>query len=292
MPPNNLTRGVLLILACELFLVLSGMVIKQLNGMASTGQIVFFRNLFGLALLLPWWWKNGMAAVKTDCLHLHFLRAATGVTAMACLFYAWGHLPLAQAALLKQMMPLFIPLMAFFWMAERLPWQAVAAVLLGFAGVVLILNPAGGEMNFAVLVGLAGAVFGGLAKTTIRRLRRHTEPAQRIVFYFAAFATLLSAVPALFGWMQLTSAALAWLLLLALFATLAQLFMSAAYGHAPAGQIGVFTYSSVAFAALLGWAFWGEALGTGTLLGIGIITAAGLLVMLGNQRVNVRSTIS
>lgn len=282
MPTNNLNRGILLILTCELFLVLSGMVIKQLNGMASTGQIVFFRNLFGLALLLPWLWRNGIDAVKTDCLHLHAIRAVTGVTAMTCLFYAWGHLPLAQAALLKQMMPLFIPIIAFWWMGERLPWQATAAVLLGFSGVVLILNPTDGVINIAVLIGLGGALFGGLAKTSIRRLRYSNEPAQRIVFYFAAFATLLSAIPALFGWLPLTLEALGWLVLLAIFATLAQLFMSAAYGHAPAGQIGAFTYSSVAFAALLGWMFWDETLGTATLLGIAVISGAGLLVMAGN----------
>lgn len=282
MPVTNLRRGVVLILACELFLVISGMIIKQLNGIASTGQIVFFRNLFGLALLMPWLWHNGIAAIKTQCMHLHIMRAVTGVIAMTGLFYSWGHLPLAQAALLKQMMPLFIPIVAFVWMREYLPWQAQVAVVMGFIGVILILNPDEGILNIGVLAGLGGAVFGAVAKTTIRRLR-YSEPPQRVVFYFAAFASVLSAIPALLDWYPLSWLAIGWLVLLAAAATMAQLLMSAAYGHAPAGQIGAFTYSSVAFAALLGWALWDEVLTLYSLLGIVIITAAGLLVMTSNN---------
>ena len=95
---SNLAYGAALILLSEFFLVCAGMVIKSLHGQVSDAQTVFFRNLFGLLLLLPWLWHSGLAAIKTQCLHLHFLRSFTGVLGMSCLFYAWSHLPLAQAA--------------------------------------------------------------------------------------------------------------------------------------------------------------------------------------------------
>ncbi len=60
---------------------------------------------------------------------------------MTCLFYSWGHLPLAQAALLKQTAPFFMPLIAFWWLGESVPKIVKLAILVGFIGVFLILNP-------------------------------------------------------------------------------------------------------------------------------------------------------
>lgn len=286
LPRAGLAYGAWLILASEFFLVCAGMVIKHLNGAVSTEQTVFFRNLFGLVLLLPWLWRNGVQAVKTDCLHLHFLRALMGVSAMTCMFYAWANLPLAEAALLKQTMPLFVPIVAFFWMSERLSWHNLLALGLGFVGIVLVLNPMqeAATLNLAVLAGLLGAVMGGSTKVSIRRMRSSDEPAHRVVFYFALFASVLSALPAGLAWQPLTWVSLVWLSVLGVFATLAQLLLTVAYGHAPAGQLGAFTYASVIFAALLGWLLWGEALTLLAVLGMAIIIAAGLLVMLGQPR--------
>ncbi|WML89946.1 DMT family transporter [Thiothrix lacustris] len=285
-PASGLARGAVLILASEFFLVCSGMVIKHLHGVASTEQTVFFRNLFGLVLLLPWLWhRGGVQVLKTTCLHLHFMRALTGVIAMSCLYYAWARLPLAEAALLKQTMPFFVPIVAFFWMKERLSWHTVAAIALGFVGVMLVLNPMqeASVFNLAVLVGLAGAVLGGGTKVSIRRMRSSEEPALRVVFYFALFASVLSVIPAVLYWQPLDAVAYGWLMLLGAFATLAQLLLTAAYGYAPAGQLGAFTYASVVFAALLGWWWWNESLSGLALLGMSVIIAAGMLVMWGQR---------
>ncbi|QTR47677.1 DMT family transporter [Thiothrix litoralis] len=291
LPLSGLAYGALLILASEFFLVCAGMVIKHLNGVVSTEQTVFFRNAFALLLLLPWLWRNGVQAVKTDCLHLHFLRSLLGVTAMSCMFYAWGHLPLAQSALLKQTMPLFVPIVAFFWMGERLSWRNFVAIGLGFAGVLLVLNPfqEAAVFNLAVVVGLLGAVMGGSTKVNIRRMRSSDEPTMRVVFYFALFASVLSVIPAVLAWLPLTGETLLWLFLLGVLATLAQWALTAAYGHAPAGQLGAFTYASVIFAAVLGWWLWDESLSLLAMAGIGTIIAAGLLVMLGQPRLPVEN---
>ena len=281
MPAQNLKFGAWLLITSELFLVLSGAIIKQFNGDVSTEQIVFFRNVFGLLLLLPWLARNGVTVLRTQCLSLHFTRALIGVVAMLCFFYSWAHLPLAQAALLKQTSPFFIPIVAFFWVKEDVSWHTGAAIALGFIGVMLVLNPWQGDFfNWGVVAGLCGALLAGSSKTSIRKMRA-TEPAQRIVFYFAAFATLLSIVPALLHWLPLTWTQIAWLALLSILATVAQLLLTMAYGYAPAGQLGAFTYSSVIFAALLGWLVWQEAIHTMTVMGMSIIMSAGLLIMWG-----------
>jgi len=211
-------------------------------------------------------------------LRFHFMRAAVGVTAMTCLFYSWGHLPLAQAALLKQTAPFFMPFIALFWLGERVSKASKLAILIGFVGVYAVLNPHEGTLNFAVLVAVIGAMLGALAKVTIRRMSA-TEGPQRIVFYFALFSALLSAIPALLNWVQPTLQQWGWLLVLSITSTIAQLLLSKGYSYAPAGQLGPFTYGSVAFAALFGWLLWNEALEWNTWLGIALITTAGVLAM-------------
>ena len=281
---SGLVMGAGLILISELFLVLSGMVVKFIADDVPVQMIVFFRNALGLVILMPWLMRNGLQAIKTDRIRLHLMRAGVGVTAMTCLFYSWGYLPLAQAALLKQTAPFFIPVIAFIWLGERIPLIVKVAILIGFAGTFLVLSPDEGRLNIAVLIAVGGAALGALAKVTIRKMRT-TEPAQRIVFYFAFFSAIFSFIPALLVWQPLAWQSLIWLFVVAGTSTLAQLFLSKAYGLAPAGQLGPFTYGSVAFAALMGWWLWGEVLSLNTWLGIGLITGGGILAMLGKELV-------
>lgn len=281
---STLAAGAALILISELFLVLSGMVVKHIADDVPVQMIVFFRNALGLLILMPWLMQNGLQAIKTSRIRLHLMRAGVGVTAMTCLFYSWGYLPLAQAALLKQTAPFFIPVIAFLWLGERIPFVVKLAILIGFAGTFLVLNPQEGRLNVAVLIAVGGAALGALAKVTIRRMRS-TEPAQRIVFYFALFSAIFSFLPAVWVWQSLSWLTLFWLFVVAVGSTLAQLFLSKAYGLAPAGQLGPFTYGSVAFAALMGWWLWGEVLTLNTWSGIALITGGGILAMLGKSLV-------
>ncbi|WP_370216203.1 DMT family transporter [Neptunomonas phycophila] len=268
----------MLILGSELFLVLSGMVIKQISGDLPTEVIVFFRNAFGLVLLIPWFLKHGNQAIRTQLLRYHFMRAAVGVSAMSCLYYAWGHLPLAQAALLKQTSPFFVPFFAFWWLNERINRYAIYAILIGFVGVYIVLNPHGSDFNLVVLVAVLGAMLGALAKVTVRRMVLSESP-QRIVFYFALFSTMLAAVPAAIVWVMPNWQQFIWLLVLAMTSTAAQLMLSKGYAYAPAGQLGPFTYGSILFATLFGWWIWDESVAIHTWLGVILIVVAGFVAM-------------
>lgn len=274
--------GPLLIVLSELFLVLSGMLIKQLSEQLPTTQIMFFRNFFALLLLAPWLMAAGAAVFKTQYIHWHFLRAVLGVSAMACLYFAWGNLPLAQSALLKQTSPFFIPLIAFFCLKEQLHKQVLAAIFIGFVGVYFILNPQQGVINLVVLIALLGALIGSFAKVTIRKLGQ-SENSKLIVFYFSLFATLISLLPALYYWQQVSVMQLLWLLALAVTSTIAQLLLSKAYRLSKAGVLAPFTYSSVFYAAIFGWFFWAEQISAATVLGILLICSAGILAMRGSR---------
>lgn len=280
---NNLYQAALFIVLSELFLVCSGMVVKQVTGELPTEVIVFARNIFGLGLLLPWLMRNGLEAIKTDNLRYHIMRAVVGVSAMMCLYYSWGHLPLAEAAMIKQTAPFFIPLFAFLWLGEKVGGAVKLGIITGFAGVALILNPGEGTLNFSVIIALVGAMLGALAKVVIRRMSG-TESPQRIVFYFAFFSSCLSFVPAALNWVTPNIEQIGWLLLMAMTSTVAQLLLSRGYGMAPAGQLGPYTYASVGFAAIFGWLIWDEVLGLNSWMGLFLIFGAGLLSLSGKNK--------
>ncbi|MBV0931791.1 DMT family transporter [Marinobacterium weihaiense] len=283
MNANPLLQGALLILLSEWMLVASGIIIRQLSDSLPTEVLVFLRNSLGLLWLLPWIIRRGRRELPTQRLHLHLLRALVGITAMSCLYYSWANLPLAQAALLKQTSPFFVPVIAFFWLGERINAAVRWAILVGFMGVLLILQPGSGALEWAMMAALAGAALGATAKVCIRSMRS-TESPQQIVFYFALFGSCLAAVPAWQNWVMPMGTDWLWLLALAAASTLAQLLLSRAYGLAGAGTLGPFTYASIPFAALAGWWIWDEAMGLWTLAGMGLVFMGGMLALKGQSR--------
>ncbi len=240
--------------------------------------IVFFRHFLMLLFLLPWLWRQGRHALDTDDFPGHVVRGLSGVSAVACYFYAIARLRLADAVLLNQSMPLFIPLVERAWLGERVPRRLWGVLLLGFTGLLLILRPGSGVFEPAALVGLASAVLAAVAQVGIRRLTR-TEPVTRIVFYFGLVASVVSLPPALVWWRTPSPATWALLLLMGVFATVGQLTLTRAYVHAPAARIGPFLYAGPVFAGALDWALWGRLPDRLFVLGAAIVVAAATLAL-------------
>ncbi|SEF79372.1 DMT family transporter [Marinobacterium lutimaris] len=276
MNPSLLKAAALIVLS-ESMLVGAGVIIRVVSDELSTPMIVFMRNLMGLILMLPFLLRASRA-MATKNIHLHLMRAVVGISAMSCLYYSWSVLPLGQAALLKQTAPFFVPVIAFWWLGEHVPARVKLALLVGFAGVALILNPQQGAINMGIIVALLGASLSALAKVTVRRMHL-TEPPQRIVFYFALFGSLFSVVPAALHWVTPSPEALLWLLGLGAASTLAQLSLSRAYTLVPAAQLGPFTYSSVVLAAAVGWLLWDESIALLTIFGMLLVFAGGVLTL-------------
>jgi drug/metabolite transporter (DMT)-like permease len=243
--------------------------------------IVFFRHFIMLAFLLPWLWREGRNALATRDLRGHVVRGLAGVSAVACYFFAIAHLRLADAVLLNQSMPLFIPLVERAWLGERIPKPLWGVLALGFAGLVVILRPGTGVFEPAALVGVASAVFASVSQVGIRRLTR-TEPVTRIVFYFGLVGSAVALPPAAWWWRAPSAFAWAILLLMGLFATVGQMTLTRAYLHAPAASVGPFLYAGPVFAGLLDWLLWGRLPDALFVVGaIVVILAATLALRLG-----------
>ncbi len=280
---QTLLMAALLAMAAELMFASMGATIKVLSAHLPNASIVFFRNLIGLALVLPWLLRHSARNLGTGHIRLHLLRGLAGLGAMYCFFYAIANMPLAEAMLLKVSAPLFIPVIAFLWLGEFVPAKVRWAIAIGFAGVALILRPGFQEVSPVALIALLGAGLAGLAKVTVRRLTL-TERTTRIVFYFALVGTVVSAAPAVWNWVSPPPIAWGLVAAVAAFATAGQLLMTRAYALAPAAQVGPFTYSSVIFATVYGWLFWGELMDVLTASGAALVVVAGIMTVRTRQK--------
>lgn len=252
------SRAALAVTVSALFFAGASALVKHLGTQVSLELIVFTRNFFSLLLLLPWVIHTGVRNMISDRPGLHALRALFGLAAMYASFYALTQLPLAQATLLTQTAPLYVPLIAAWWLREPLDRTLVLAALLGFAGVGLILSPFDSKLDSsAALWGLASGIFAGCAFVTLRRMSR-SEPALRTVFYFTLVGTVVSAFPLALNWTWPPAQTWLPLIFLAVLATGGQAFLTLGYGLAPAARVGPFSYFNVVFAVLLGWMIWSE----------------------------------
>jgi drug/metabolite transporter (DMT)-like permease len=279
MSTDNPVRGAVLVSSAALMFASMGGLIRLSSLQLPNEQVVFFRNLFGLLVLLPVVWQRGERIdLKTDYPWLHLLRSLFGLAAMYCFFYALSVLPLANAVLLNFTAPLFIPFVAMLWLGERASLRIWTAIIIGFTGVLFILKPGGEIYVRGALTGLASGAFAAVAMVSLRKLSA-TEPALRVVVYYGVICTLVSLLPAVWSWQAVDLHLLAVLAAAGVFATLGQYLLSRGYGCAPAAQIGPFTYTSVVFAAVYGWLFWQEIPGWGTAGGTLLVAIAGVLAM-------------
>lgn len=276
MPRQHILAAALLLVASEFLFASMGATIKALSSGLPVTVIVFFRNLVALAILLPWLLRRGTGGLATRRPHLHLLRSLSGLGAMYCFFWALSAIPLADAVLLKLTAPLFIPLIALAWLGESLSLRITIAIVVGFAGVALVLDPSPGSVSPVAIAAVCGGALAALAKVAIRRMS-DTEPGPRIVFYFSLVGTIAAAPMAWLHWVDPTPAQWGLLLVLGLVATGGQLLMTRAYALAPAGRVGVFAYTTVLFASAYGWLLWDERPDLTWALGAALIIAAGVL---------------
>lgn len=268
---------------------LLGAFVRAASAMLPNEMVVFFRNALVLVFLMPLFAaRRSLPVMSGGKMHLHVLRASAGLVSMYCYFYALAHMKLAEAVLLSYTSPLFIPIIAFLWLHEPLNRRIRIAVLIGFAGVLLILKPGLSIFQPVALVALSAALFASLAMVTIRRMS-DTERPESIVFFFTLLSTVISAVPLTWAWQVPGREALVILVFLGLAAMAGQLLMTKGYGLAPAAQVGPFVYCSVVFASIIGWVFWGESLDPLSVVGSLLVFLAGITAARAGVRQNTDS---
>ncbi len=268
--------GALLITLAFFFVAVMSAFGKAATGV-SVGVLVLFQNGIALLLFAPWTFSGGIAPLKTKHPWLHVLRAVAGLLSQALMFVAVKKIPLVNAVLLSNSAPLFIPLVTWLWLKEKISAVVWASLLIGFAGVIIVLRPSPALLtNPAALIATSAALFSAFALVSVNQLSR-TDPTKRILFYYFLISTIASAPLAIATWK--TPTAKDWGLLAGIGISMAasQLLIILAYQHATAARIAPFNYTVVIFSGVIGWLVWGNELSPLSLVGVLLITVGGIV---------------
>jgi drug/metabolite transporter (DMT)-like permease len=237
-------------------------------------EIVFFRNLFSLFMIWFWLQPNLGRTIRSPAkIGLYTLRAAISLLSILAWFYAVTVLPLSTATAINFTTPLFATIGAIMILGESANVRRWLTIVIGFVGVIVVLHPGGELIRGDAWIVLVSAAASGMSIVTVKFLSR-TETPEAIVAYFTLLLLPMSLVPALFVWTWPSALTLLWLLLLAVMATLAQLFATRAYALADAGYLAPFEFGRLVFAVTLGYLFFSEQTSLATWLGGGLIAIA------------------
>ncbi|MEM7407468.1 MAG: DMT family transporter [Pseudomonadota bacterium] len=178
-------------------------------------EIAFFRNLFGVVAMLPMVFGRGitqaLSAMRTTRPGLHLLRAVVQAVGMLSFFVAVTMVPLAEVTSLSFSAPLFATTIAVLLMGERIRARRITALALGFAGVLIVLQPGMSEISVGAILAIVSSLCWGFAMTVIKTLSRTDSPLT-ITLYAGLLLAVFTAVPAAFVWTTPTLEQLSWLL--------------------------------------------------------------------------------
>ena len=254
-------------------------------------ESLFYRQALALPLVLGWIAAGpGFASVKTRRPWAHVWRTVLGMTGMALNFLTFTLLPIAEATVLLFTVPIFATILSAVVLKERVGRHRWSAVVLGFVGVLIVVQPGGGALPVkGVAVGLVAAVVVSAINVTLRQIGR-TESATTTVFWF----TILSALP-FGGFMPVLgkthdAATFGLLLALGLMGGLAQLASTASLRLAPVSVVLPMDYSSLIWSALVGWLVFATLPSPHLWFGAPLIIASGLYIVYREHRLHREKT--
>lgn len=287
---HDIRRGVVLMLAaCALFTLMSAL-IKALGDRIPVVEIMFFRSLIAVPVVLLVVARTRRSVRIVDTLRTkrfpgHFLRACTGTSAQACSFYALTLLPLAEHQALTNTTPLFITLLSIPFLGEKVGIHRGGAVVLGFAGILVIALGQGafsGNLDAAAQMGFAVAIAHGVfsaGTTMLVRTLSATEASTTITLWQSLLMTGFAAVLLPFYWVTPTWQELGLLVVIGVLGGAAQVMLTEAWASAQVSALAPYSYSSLLWAILFGWIAFGDIPGVLTIAGAALIVVASLYIL-------------
>ncbi len=277
-PAKHLGRGIVLIILAFFCLALISAFAKAVAPDVSSGVIVFFQYAISLVVLMPWFVRVGVRNLRTHKLKLQLVWSIFGLGSQFLLFVALTTIPLLDASLLANASPLFIPLVVWVWQKERPDAWLAFTLLLGFVGIVLILQPGGasGIISLGTPIAIAAGVCSAIGLTAAGLLQK-TELVPRTLFWYFLLSPLLVSPISFATWTMPTPRAWLYLLLIGVCMAAAQLLTVLAYTQASPSRLAPFNYSVVVFSALIGWVVWNEVPNLLTLAGAVLVAVGGIL---------------
>ncbi|MCZ2723271.1 DMT family transporter [Marinomonas sp. 15G1-11] len=251
-------KGIYATIAYALIMSVTALAAKIVQQDVAVATLVFWQSILCLAILLPqqtghWKWH------PRSVWKVHFLRSIGGFSGFIFYYYALNHIPLVEASLLRTCAPLCVPFVVLLMHKTRIPLRRWFPLMIGFTGVVLIIQPTPSSINHWHFVGLLSAVGLAFSMVATRALSKSVRSQETIAIYFAVSALLswlmvllqgnsLYVPLPLFGWVGVVAMTL----------YVGMFLYTKAYTYAPASIVSPVSYIGVVFSGIWGWLLWGH----------------------------------
>jgi drug/metabolite transporter (DMT)-like permease len=284
---GSVLAGIGFMLLSVMLFSLSGAIGKWLVAAYPMGEALLIRSFTALLLLAPFLWRAGRSAFTTAPRpRLQVLRATISTIEIVCFFWSVAYLPLADVITFYLAVPIYVTALAPFALNENVGWRRWAAVLIGFAGVLLALKPSTAALTAPALVALAGSLLYAVSLIITRVLRNTAN----IVLVSSQVATtaVFGLIAAPFGWVTPPLGDFALMVLFGVLAMGGLPSLNMSLRRAPASVVVPYQYTTIVWGVVLGYLIFGDEPKAHVLAGAAIIIAAGLFIFFREQKRAVR----
>ncbi|WP_052726366.1 DMT family transporter [Devosia epidermidihirudinis] len=270
-------------------------IIHEAAKVAPVGQLVFWRSFIALGPIVIYLLVRGelATAVRTKYPRKHLVRGLLGCAVMMFNFVALAYLSVGLATAISYLAPILSICAAMVFLRERPNALVIVGVVLGLAGIVLMLFPAllGAELRDGTLIGVAAglamAATNALSRVQVKDLTR-TDPPASIALSFAVICSIVGLATAAFGWAELDGITLALLISAGLLGGMGHVLMTEAVARAPVALLAGYEYTGIIWAFLFDFALLGIALDGWAISGAVVVVGAAVLVAYGQGRLTAK----
>ena len=254
---NSAIRGITIMIAATILFSIMHASIKFMSNNLHPFEIAFFRNLFGLFVIAPWFIKYGLQPLKTKKFKLHAARSFFNVIAMLSFFYSLSITSLAEVSSLGFTAPLFASILAIIFLKEVVGFKRGLAIIFGFVGTIIVIDPVYSSISMGHILVLLSASVWSISLIIIKILGR-TESSVTITSYMVLIMIPLSGIAAFFYWETPTLYDLLFLLLIGISGTSAQMLLAQALREGDTSIIMPFDFLKLIWAVSIGYLFFFE----------------------------------
>lgn len=284
---DHTLMGIALMLVGIFFFAVNDAMGKWLIATYSVGQVLLLRSAAALVFLAPFIYREGLSAfTRAPRPWLQVARAVFATLEVACFYWALSGMSLADTMTFYLAGPIYVTAVSPFLLGEHVGWRRWMAVIAGFVGVMIALGPSGatsgGTFSPHALVAIAGSLTFSVFMVCTRLVRGTSDVV--LVTTQVVAALIFGAVTAPFTWVAVSLFDGALLALLGVVAMIAFLCINRSISIAPASVVVPYQYTTIVWAVILGFIFFGDIPSTQMMIGAGIIIAAGIYIFIREQR--------
>lgn len=275
-------KGVSLALVSTALFTLVGVQVRELSVDYDEFQILFFRQLVFVLLLIPAISKNLNELAKPRKVRLHFLRILGAFIALYGGFVTVSNIAFADATALGFLQVVFVALIARLALGEKVAGQRLFTIIVGFIGVLLVVQPSFADSNGVYIgTGVVAAIGAAIAVTCVRAVAQ-SEPKITLLAYQAVSVGVIALIPTLYVWQTPTIQDFFWLVSIGVLSSIAQYAGISAYKWAEANIVANVEYIKIIYSMMIGWVLFMEVPNTLAIVGAGVIVVSALLPMIGS----------